>query len=173
MAPVGKKNASKLSDERLSQLYRRYGAAIYRRARAILRDEAAAEDATQEVFLKLITRLDRVPDEMAVRWISRVTTNYCLNVRRNQRRQAVPVAVLPDRDGRHAEAEFVERDLSRRMMAAMPQQLRDFAVLRYERELDANQMARELKVSRRTVFNRLNAFDQWTEEFVRSRDLAA
>jgi DNA-directed RNA polymerase specialized sigma24 family protein len=52
----------------------RYGPAIYSRCRLLLTDDGAAEDATQETFLRVWRRLDhRVPDSHeALYWICRV-----------------------------------------------------------------------------------------------------
>jgi len=38
--------------DRLTELYRRYGPAIYARCRTLLADESSAENATQETFLR-------------------------------------------------------------------------------------------------------------------------
>ncbi len=54
--------------------------AVYRTAYALLRDAGLAEDATQEVFLRLYRHLDAVPGEDLLRaWLLRV----CMNVARN------------------------------------------------------------------------------------------
>jgi len=47
--------------DRLTDLYRAYGPAIYARCRLLLADAAAAEDATQETFLRVYRHLDSVP----------------------------------------------------------------------------------------------------------------
>src|SRR5688572_21479182 len=60
-------------------LYARFGALIYARCRQILRDDAAAEDATQDVFVRLVQSGLSLDDASMVRWLNRVTTNLCLN----------------------------------------------------------------------------------------------
>ena len=83
--------------DRLTELYRRYGPAIYARCRTMLSDESAAEDATQETFLRVQRHLDRVPSAReALYWIYRVATNYCLNELRSRRGRALPHAELAD-----------------------------------------------------------------------------
>ena len=62
-----------MDPDRLTTLYRSYGPAIYARCRLLLTDESAAEDTTQETFLRVWRRLDRVPDAReALYWIYRV-----------------------------------------------------------------------------------------------------
>src|SRR5260370_18617719 len=50
--------------------------AVFRTARAVVRDSALAEDVTQEVFLRLYRNLDSTPgDELLRPWLLRVALN--------------------------------------------------------------------------------------------------
>ena len=49
---------------RVGVLYARFGPTIYARCRRMLKERAAAEDATQEVFLKVLRHIDAAPDEI-------------------------------------------------------------------------------------------------------------
>ena len=70
--------------KRVEALYAKYGPTIYSRCRRLLRDSAQAEDATQDVFLKVLKHLASAPkDEAALPWIYRITTNHCLNLIRD------------------------------------------------------------------------------------------
>jgi RNA polymerase sigma factor (sigma-70 family) len=61
--------------------------AVFRTARALLRDSALAEDVTQEVFLRLYRNLDATPGEELLRpWLLRVTMNVARNTLRGQSR---------------------------------------------------------------------------------------
>src|SRR3981081_139887 len=61
--------------------------AVFRAARAVLRDSALAEDVTQEVFLKLYRGLDSMPaGELLRPWLVRVTINAARNTIRGQNR---------------------------------------------------------------------------------------
>src|SRR5437870_7430193 len=86
-----------MTGQRLAALYREYGPVIYWRCAKLLRDEAAAEDATQETFLRVCRHLDAAPDiDEALRWIWRIATNYCLSEVRNRQRRPEPREELPD-----------------------------------------------------------------------------
>src|SRR3712207_4391029 len=99
-----------MSGSRLEQLYRRYGPAIFSRCRRLLRDDAAAEDAASEVFLRIMRHIDKAPDDEAVMaWIYRISTNYCLNVLRGQRHQAVPTEEVPELPSAHPELSHIDR----------------------------------------------------------------
>ncbi len=67
-------------------LYTRFGHQVYRRCKVLLKEEAAAMDMTQEVFVKALGRpLRFVSDGQAVRWLTRVATNLSLNELRRRR----------------------------------------------------------------------------------------
>ncbi|MFN2533557.1 MAG: sigma-70 family RNA polymerase sigma factor [Pyrinomonadaceae bacterium] len=64
--------------------------AVFRTARAVVRDSALAEDVTQEVFLRLYRNLDATPGEELLRaWLLRVTLNVARNTLRGQSRSMV------------------------------------------------------------------------------------
>src|ERR1700730_2488193 len=61
--------------------------AVFRTARAVLRDSGLAEDVTQEVFLRLYRNLASTPgDELLRPWLLRVTLNVARNTIRGQSR---------------------------------------------------------------------------------------
>src|SRR5436190_18007217 len=89
--------ASSLSFDEAFTLHHR---AVFRTARAILRDAALAEDVTQEVFLRLYRYRDSTPgDELLRAWLLRVTLNVARNTIRGQNRSAAreEVYVLDNR----------------------------------------------------------------------------
>ena len=64
--------------------------AVFRTARAVLRDSGLAEDVTQEVFLRLYRNLDSTPgDELLRPWLLRVTLNVARNTIRGNNRSLV------------------------------------------------------------------------------------
>lgn len=78
-------------------LYRRYGDLVLGRCRTILRNDADAQDAMQEVFLKLHRFRDSFRgDSSPSTFLYRITTTTCLNrIRATRRRPEDPVADLP------------------------------------------------------------------------------
>ena len=61
--------------------------AVFRTARAIVRDTGIAEDVTQEVFLRLYKNMDSTPGEDLLRaWLLRVTINVARNTLRGNSR---------------------------------------------------------------------------------------
>jgi RNA polymerase sigma-70 factor (ECF subfamily) len=88
---------------------------VYRFARSMLKDEATAQDVTQEVLITLWEHQEELDEDGLVAWLMRVTRNACIDrLRARQRRRKT---VRTDSDGvdraasptptpdRHAEAE--------------------------------------------------------------------
>lgn len=140
-------------------LYARFGGTIYARCRRLLKNAAAAEDATQDVFLKVMKHLDTMPAEQAVLpWIHRITTNHCLNVLRDARRHAEPVEHVPEQVDDEFEDSVVTRDFAAHVLSSTPENLVAPAVLYHAQGVEQAQVARTLGVSRRTVLYRLAEF---------------
>ena len=59
---------------------------VLRRCRALLRDDAKAQDALHDVFVSLLRHEDRLQDEAPAALLLRVATNVCLNRLRTERR---------------------------------------------------------------------------------------
>lgn len=137
----------------LAAVYRMYGGIIYARCVRLLGDRAAAEDATQETFIRVQRHLAKAPPaDEALRWIYRIATNYCLNEIRN--RKLRPIAdEVPERaaDG----IDFADRDLVARIIRRAPEEVRAAAWLHHVDGFDQQEVADILGVSRRTVVNRL------------------
>jgi RNA polymerase sigma-70 factor (ECF subfamily) len=156
-----------MADARVAELYRKFGPAIYSRCRRLLKDDAAAEDATQEVFLRVLRHIESAPtDQAALAWIYRISTNYCLNWLRDRSRQAEPTDELPEEPGDHPEPALIDRDLALRLVMRAPEALRAPAVLYYVDGLEQEQVAKMLGVSRRTVINRLGQFASRARKFI-------
>jgi RNA polymerase sigma-70 factor (ECF subfamily) len=148
--------------ERLCVLYSRHRAPIFRRCLRLLRDRQAAEDATQETFLRVVRHAESVPpDDQALPWLYRIATNYCLNEIRDRRRDPVPAADLaalpgaPETAASSVEDDVADRELAHRILASLPERLRVVAVLRHAGGLYDAEVAEALGVARRTVVYRL------------------
>ncbi len=146
-------------------LYRQYGPLIFSRCRRLLRDEEAAQDATQEVFLRVMKHLDRAPvNGNLAGWLSRISINYCLNLLRDGRK-VEPSGDAPERAGANLEERLVCRDLANRLLEKTPPPLRDLVVLHHLEGFKHGQVAQTLGVSRRTILYRLDRFGELAERF--------
>ena len=152
-------------------LYARYGATIYARCRQMLRDPSAAEDVTQEAFLRIHRALAKVrgPREALV-WLFRTATNLCLNEIRAGKVRPVAVNLLPDRGGPQPESSLAAQDLVARLCRALPEPLMVAGWLYHVDGLDQSEIAEICGVSRRTIVARVSAFEEQARAFVREAE---
>jgi len=123
-------------------------------------DDMAASDATQQVFLKLLTGIGqfRGGSEFST-WLYRMVVNTCLDSAKSGRRRA-DVGALE----RLAAPESAEEDLARAEVAgkvqaalsSLPPKLRLPVLLRYFEDLSYGEMAETLNCSMGTVASRLH-----------------
>jgi RNA polymerase sigma-70 factor (ECF subfamily) len=158
-----------MRDDRSAQLYRRYAPVIYAKCRRILGDPRAAEDATQETFVRVHRHLARAPED-ALRWIYRIATNYCLNELRDRAHRPLPIDDVAAHGG--TDVALIDgapaRDLVVRVLGGLRAQTAHVAWLHHVDGLDQEEVGQVLGVSRRTVGNRLAEFRQAAQSYVRS-----
>jgi RNA polymerase sigma-70 factor (ECF subfamily) len=133
----------------------RYGLRLLRTARLILRDEALAEDAIQETFLKAWQRIGSLHDDDPGPWLTRIAMNESISAyRRRHRFQA-----LTERFGRLGGARREVSSEARLDLAHALDQLtaeqRAAIALHYYQDLSVDQTARALKVPVDTMKSRL------------------
>lgn len=126
-------------------------------------DEATAADVTQQVFLKLFTRIGQFKGEAEfTTWLHRLTTNTCVDEQRKRRRvqQLDEGMGLNEPRGRGAQEESLARaEVSRsvkRAVAALKPKLRVVMLLKYFEEMSYEEIADVLGLSKGTVASRLN-----------------
>lgn len=71
----------------VSHFYEQYGPMVLRRCRRLLRDDFAARDATQDVFVQLLLHQNRLDQAKPANLLLRMATNVCLNKLRTQHRR--------------------------------------------------------------------------------------
>ena len=135
----------------------RYGLQLLRTARLILRDDALAEDAIQETFLRAWQRIGSLRDEDPGPWLTRIAMNESISAyRRRHRFQA-----LTERFGRlggskPAVSSEVRLDLAKALDRLTPEQ-RAAIALHYYQDLSVDDAARALKIPIDTLKSRLKA----------------
>jgi RNA polymerase sigma-70 factor (ECF subfamily) len=89
----------------LEALMRRHNGRLFRVARAILKDDAAAEDALQDAYVQAFRRSDQFRgDAELATWLTRIVINQALMMLRKRKREPVVVPFrgpgAVDREGR-------------------------------------------------------------------------
>ena len=72
------------------EVYRRYFADVYKYVLALCRDEATAEEVTQETFFRALTAIDDFRGDCQLRvWLCQIARNQYLSLCRERKRFGV------------------------------------------------------------------------------------
>ncbi len=110
------------------RLVREHADAVYGHALRFFGDAATAEDAVQEVFLKVFRSLASFDGRASFStWLYRVTRNVCLDMFRQGRRRPIPVDVLeaPHPESADFSQAVVDSEAVETAIAALPPEDRD------------------------------------------------
>ena len=73
--------------EYFNLLYTRYAAKVYNKCISLLKNEAAAQDATQDIFLKIFLNLSKFKGQAKFStWVYSITYNYCIDLLKKGKR---------------------------------------------------------------------------------------
>lgn len=71
-----------------SMLYDRYITKVYSKCISLLKDEARAQDAAQEIFIKIFTNLGKFNKKSKFStWVYSITYNFCIDMIRKQKKK--------------------------------------------------------------------------------------
>jgi RNA polymerase sigma-70 factor (ECF subfamily) len=146
--------------EAFGEIYRRFSRRVFGLSLHLLGSREDAEDATNEVFLKVrgaLSRYDRSVPFGA--WAMTITANHCLDRLRRRRRESwlfdpAADAVAAPATGLSPLAELLaeeQRSALARAFAALPERYRIPLVLRYHAEMSYAEIAERLGTSREQV----------------------
>jgi RNA polymerase sigma-70 factor (ECF subfamily) len=136
--------------------YRQYGALVLRRCRRILRHEQTAQDATQEVFFRLLRygRSYREADSQ-IGWLYRVAERCCLNELRRRRGDGQLLdEPAQAHDPRHP-SQPENREVVTRFLGRFETRVREVAVMHFVEEMTQDEIAAHTGWSRQTVHKKL------------------
>ncbi len=150
---------------RIAELYTSYGAMVFARCRFLLRDEEAARDATQDVFIKAFRAWDKFRGDASPHtWINKIATNHCLNL------IAADKAAWKDRFRRYVHhlddsgmLAGVDPDrarLVRQLLAKVSPEVQAAAIYYYVDEMTQEEIAELLGRSLPTIRKRLRTFQR-------------
>ncbi len=118
-----------------AMLYDRFGALVFRAARQVLPTRAEAEDAVQEVFVRLWRTAERYDPERAklVTWVMLITRRHLIDRLRRRRVRPLDISLEGEPPGRERSAAEspgrLEQDEHRNLLLA---RIRELPVLQQE-----------------------------------------
>jgi RNA polymerase sigma-70 factor (ECF subfamily) len=126
-------------------------------------EHAVASDITQQVFLKLMTSIDRFRGDAAFStWLYRLVVNACLDAARRRTADAAFTARSPQEASASTSSQedaYAQAQLAtsvRAAISALPPKFRVAVLLRYFDDLSYEEMAEALGCSMGTVASRLS-----------------
>ena len=133
------KGGEKVAD--FEEVYRRYFADVYKYVLALSRDEAVAEEVTQETFFKALTAIDGFRGQCQLRvWLCQIARNQYLTLCR-ERKKFTDAEPEPGDSG--IEEGFADREDARRLhilLHALPEPYKEVFSLRTFGELPFSQI---------------------------------
>ena len=148
------------SAEAWGELYRQYGAQVFRFCRRALPTKEDAEDATMEVFVKVRQKLGQYdPTRPFTAWLYKVAANHCWDMLRRRRvRQDLETGDVDTMPLEHPDPSQLERVVQerssqevRRALEKLPARSRMALVLRYYSDLSYDEIAESLGIRRAFV----------------------
>jgi RNA polymerase sigma-70 factor (ECF subfamily) len=157
-------------DAAFELLLRRYERLVLVTALRLLGNLDDAQDAAQEVFLKLYRNLRKVEASSSIpAWLYRVTVNVCHDLRRGRKSQpldeATPVA-SPGADPQQVAVEAERRRVLAMSLRMLPEKERAALVLRDLEGLSTGEVARVLGSSEATVRSQVSKARVKVKDFV-------
>lgn len=149
-----------MQHDEIEALYRQYGAMVHRRALAILGDAQAAHDLVQEVFVNVLRAPDAFRNEASpVTYLYQAVTNLSLRKLRDGGRRGQLLDQHLSKDEPRSQGSSAEDNATlASILARVPDELREIAILYFVDEMSQDEIADKLGVARRTVGNRLDDF---------------
>ena len=165
---------SQLAD--IGDLYQRHAGAIFSHCRVLLGEPAAAADAVQEAFVRVLHRERLEPGNCSVRYLFRTSTNACIDLLRQQtmRRRAAPeIAACSGGPSGGEPRRHESRECARLLLERCDDKTASIGIMRFMHEMNQVEIASALGVSRRTVFNHLKRLERLASEILSDEAVAA
>lgn len=168
------------NDHAFRLLVEKYRNDLFRTIFAVLRDQKEAEDAAQEVFLKIYTSLPQYENQGFKTWITRIAVNHAIDVKRKRDRRQEDRLEAVQYDTIGTERESVEmvvvnkeqRNLVHEKLDDLPVNYRNVIYDFYIAEKSYQQMAEEQNVQVKTIEMKLYRARSWMKKHWKEDDFS-
>lgn len=143
-------------NQTFERLVNQYQTSLLRTCYLYLRDQAQAEDAAQETFFKAYRNLSAFRGESSEKtWLMKIAINTCHDMRKSSWFRHVDRRVTPEMlPEANVPFEEYEEDLMVDVMN-LPSKLREVVLLYYYQNMDTNEIAETIGITRSSVSGRL------------------
>ncbi len=144
------------------QLYDRYCHKVHRKCLSFTRDQVQAEDLTQDIFLKLVTKLDSFKYQARFStWLYSITYNYCADQTRvRNRRDEFTVGndwelIGPVQEENSTEQLEQSAQHLKQAMEMLSREERQLLMMKYQQEVSIKELADQNGLTESAVKMRL------------------
>ena len=155
----------------LERLVRENQVSLKRLCYLYLHDQAMAEDAVQETFLKVYRSLKDFRGEASEKtYLTRIAINTCKDMLRTGWFRHIDRRVTAEELPSRQEADPYHREVAAAVMN-LPRKLREVILLRYYEQLGVNEIAKALHISHSSVSGRLKRGRERLKKALEGREL--
>ncbi|MFE4240327.1 sigma-70 family RNA polymerase sigma factor [Peribacillus butanolivorans] len=157
-----------------------YKETIFRTVYSVLRNQKDAEDATQEVFIKIYTSLPQYKNQGFKTWITRIAVNHAIDLKRKRERQKEESHEVQPSEAHLGLSDDVEAVFFRnekrkqvlRKLNDLPEGYRDVVYGYYIQEKTFQQIAEEQQIQVKSVEVKLYRARNWMRKHWKEEDFS-
>ena len=145
-------------------LYRQFAPKVYMKCLSLLKDEALAKDAMQEIFIRAFLKASQFRQEAKVStWLYSITYNYCMDFLKKQQTKRAKMGVdLQEAVATVEEFEVDHHLLDRKIeelntvLEELPSSDRKILLMKFQEEMSIKEMAQRKNKSEGAIKMKLN-----------------
>lgn len=172
------KQVLKGNDHAFRLIIENYRHHIFKTVYSVLRNEKDAEDAAQEVFIKIYSSLPKYKGKGFTSWVTRIAVNHAIDIKRkkDRRREEVMEDVgqqLVTADHRRVEDNLFQKEreaLVHKRLKELPENYRDVVYGYYIEEKSFQQLAEEQQLKEKSIRVKLHRARKWMREHWKEDD---
>ncbi len=144
-------------------LYRQFSPKVYMKCLSLLKDEALAKDAMQEIFIRAFLKSDQFRQEAKVStWLYSITFNYCMDYLKKQQAKRVKMGedlkealtiAEEETDPQLIDGKIAEL---RTVLAELPTSDRKILLMKFQEDMSIKEMAQRKNKSEGAIKMKLN-----------------
>ncbi|MCR5653042.1 MAG: RNA polymerase sigma factor [Ruminococcus sp.] len=156
----------KSKEKEFEKLYAQYKDSVFCVSLMYLKDYQLAEDATQETFIKVLSKLRSLKEESKAKaWISKIAINVCRDKLRHSSKREIPSQTLPE-DAAHSSHTDLRLTVGEAIGKLDPK-LRETVILHYYQGFTHQEIADILRIPLSTVGYRLRTAKAQLKDFLK------
>ena len=139
-------------------IVRQHSGLVFSIAFHFLGSSALAEEISQDIFLELFRNMHKLESEVhLVAWLRRSTANRCIDSsRKHSFRSELPMSDTFDPASSYNPGDPLLSESLRKQVAALPEWQRAVVILRYQEDMDMDEISKTLSIPVNTVKSRLH-----------------